>query len=360
MSTLPYNTVVDAIISTTQSGASAIGFGVLNIITTSDVLSADERYREYTSMTAVAADFDSTTEAAKAAEIYFSQTIKPNSVMISFRDPANSVTEELDKIQDAAGASFYGFMFTKEINDSATDVLAAAAWSESHVKVFFNTTNDDSLATALTLKSKNYDRTITSYSSYPDEYISASPAARAFIVDFETPNACITLKFKKLPGITTESLTYSKYNELKDANVNFLSNVGGVSMYQEGVMASGTYFDERHAQDWLKDAIQVAAFNVLYTAGTKIPYTNAGVAKLVLAVRTVLNQAVSNGMAAPGYYTNALGEEEYLPFGFEINVEDVATQVASNRANRAYKGLSFVLLGAGAIHSVTISGFFDK
>ena len=85
-------------------------------------------------------------------------------------------------------------------------------------------------------------------------------------------------------------------------------------MFQQSFMASGRFLDERHGLDWLLNAVEVDSFNTLYTNSTKIPYTAKGVARLEASVAKSLDQAVVNGFAAAGYYTDPeTGEQEFLP-----------------------------------------------
>lgn len=280
-----------------------------------------------------------------------------------------TITASLQSIADKAGNQFYGFQFTKEVRDKVQvngedAVLAAADWAESqsNPRVFFNTTNDldtdDSSITsdiASQLAAKNLKRTITTYSSYPSQYPSSSVAGRAFTVNFNQPNATITLMFKQLPTITVEELSSSQAAALQGKKCNFFAKVGASSIYQTGVMANGQFFDEVHGTDWLVDAIQVDAYNVLYSNGTKIPYTNAGVQRLIAAVRKVLNQAVLNGLGAAGYVG-----EEFLAEGFKITYTPVEDNNAGNIAQRHYDGIQFILKGAGAIQGLTINGVFER
>lgn len=69
-------------VSLTARAASARGFGTLLILGNSDVITAAERYRNYTDINSVAADFGTEAEEYKAALLYFSQDPAPSSLMI--------------------------------------------------------------------------------------------------------------------------------------------------------------------------------------------------------------------------------------------------------------------------------------
>ena len=280
---------------------------------------------------------------------------------------AETITASLNAIQNI-NSDWYGLMFTKEVRDgvsinSEDAVEAAADWCEARVKVFGNTSNDldvlDSVTTndiASVLDAKNLRRTMTVYSSYPDQYPSASILGRAFTVNFNQANSTLTLKFKQMPGITVERLTQSQKAVLDSKHANALIEVGASDMFAESFMANGTFFDEVHGIDWLQNAIETNVFGYLLTRTTKVPYTNKGVAALEQQVISALDEAVRNGLIAPGETIDG----EFLPNGYKTTVIAVEDINQSDKEARHYPGLSFIVLGAGAIHSVQINGVFER
>lgn len=281
-------------------------------------------------------------------------------------DP-ETITESLNAIE-AANDNWYGLIFTKEIRDGANingedAVEAAAAWIQARVKVFFNTTNDldvlDSVTTtdiASVLNAGTFTRTMTTFSSSADQYPSASVAGRAFTVDFSQPDSTLTLKFKQLPGITVEDLSTNQKAILdsKRANAFFLVGDGGI--FAESYMAGDFFFDEIHGVDWLTDAVQTEVYGYLLSRTTKVPYTDKGVAALQQQVTKVLDTAVLNGLVASGETIDG----RFLGTGYEVSTVPVANVSASEKQNRQYNGLSFIALGAGAIHGVQIQGVFER
>lgn len=282
-------------------------------------------------------------------------------------DP-ETITEALNAIEEKNN-DWYGLMFTKEVRDlvvinTESAVTAAAAWVQARVKTFFNTSNDldvlDSVTTtdiASVLNNANYTRTMTTFSRTVDQYPSASAAGRAFTVDFSQPNSTITLKFKQLPGITVEDLTTNEKNVLDSKRANAFFRVGADSeIYAESFMAGDFFFDEIHGVDWLTDAIQTEVFGYILSRPTKVPYTDQGVAALEQQLIKVLDEAVRNGLAAPGETIDG----RFLPNGYETVTIPVADVSASEKQNRQYNGLSFTVIGAGAIHGVQIQGVFER
>ena len=278
-----------------------------------------------------------------------------------------TITASLNTIQNI-DPDWYGLLFTKEVRDGVVintenAVVAAAAWCEARVKVFGNTSNDldvlDSVTTndiASVLKTANYRRTMTVFSSYVDQYPSASILGRAFTVNFSQVNSTITLKFKQMPGITVEQLTQNQKAVLDSKLANALITVGASDMFAESFMANGVFFDEVHGVDWLTNAIETNVFGYLLTRTTKVPYTNKGIAALEQQVTKALDEAVRNGLIAPGETIDG----EFLGTGYKITTIPAEEINQSDKEARHYPGLSFIVLGAGAIHSVQINGVFER
>jgi len=280
---------------------------------------------------------------------------------------AETITEALDAINQK-NDDWYGLIFTKEVRDLAVvntedAVMAAAAWTQARVKTFFNTSNDLDVLDSVTttdivslLDAATMTRTMSTFSSTIAEYPSAAIAGRAFTVQFSQPNSTLTLKFKQLPGITVETLNTDEKAVLDSKRGNAFFEVGETKIYAESYMASDFFFDEIHGVDWLTDAIQIEVYGYLLSRATKVPYTDQGVAALEQQLIKIMDEAVRNGLLAPGTTVDG----EFLPNGYKTITIPVADVSASEKQNRQYNGLSFVGLGAGAIHGVQIQGVFER
>lgn len=278
-----------------------------------------------------------------------------------------TITASLDAIQNI-DQDWYGLAFTKEVRDlveinGEIAVPAAATWCEARVKIFVNTANSANVLNGSVdtdiisvLKNLNLRRVHSVYSSHVDQYPSCSVAGRAFTVNFSQPNSTITLKFKQLPGITAEVLTQNQKAVLDSKNGNALIIVGNSIMFAESYMANGVFFDEVHGVDWLQNALETNVFGYLLTRPTKVPYTNDGVAAIEQQMIRAFDEAGRNGLLAPGYTIDGV----FLPFGYQITAIPVEEINQSDKEARHYPGLSFIALGAGAIHSVQINGIFER
>lgn len=276
---------------------------------------------------------------------------------------AESAVQALDQVSDAS-QDWYGFAFTRELRDNKPEILAAAAWTESRTKVFANDTDDldtlDSVNTsdvAYELNQLGYRRTITSLNYVATQYLAISAIARAFVVNFNARNSTITLKFKQMLGITPFPLRTSQKQAMDKKQANAYYTVGGNPMYGEGrVAAKGVFFDEVHGIDWLQNAIENNVFGKLYTDETKTPMTDPGAASLQQKVEQALDEGVYNGLAAPGYTTDGV----YLQKGYVTETIPMKDWDQSYQEARQGPPITFVVLGAGAIHGIEINGTYQR
>ena len=258
--------------------------------------------------------------------------------------------------------SFYGVALDAEYEDVQAS-YDAAVWTQARNKVFFNTTNDADCLTATApttlvgqMKDASLKRTISTYAPVAGSYAGVSVAGRAFTVNFEGTNTTLTLMYKKLPTIPVAKLSSSQKGHLASINCNVFLDAGGNSIYDEGKMADGTFFDTVHGTDWLQNRIETDVFNLMYHSPTKVPYTDTGVSMIIQKVERGLRQGVTNGLIAPGSTTDGT----YLELGYRIDYIPVSDVSDADKGNRIYRGVTFIAVGAGAIHKITITGSFSE
>jgi Protein of unknown function (DUF3383) len=215
-------------------------------------------------------------------------------------------------------------------------------------------TNSSDLASQL--KALGYKRTFTQYST-SSAYAVASIFGRAFTVDFQGSNTTLTIKFKQEPGVAAENLTSSQSAALAKKNCNvFVAYNNDTNIIQEGVMVNGYFFDEVHGTDWLQNDVQTAVYNLLYTSTTKIPQTDAGVNIILATISQRLDQAVRNGLVAPGVWNAAgfgsLNQGDTLAKGYYVYAPAVATQSQADREARKAPVIQAAIKLAGAVHFV--------
>lgn len=185
-------------------------------------------------------------------------------------------------------------------------------------------------------------------------------AGRGMSTNFSAVNTAQTMNLKSLVGVSSDdAMTQTLLTAAKAVGADCYVNIAG----QACVMSHGAneFFDDVYNLHWIIGALEVAGFNFLRTAGTKIPQTEQGMDGLKGAYRRVCSQAVSNGFIAPGEWTGAdtFGSPEdfkrnITDFGFYIYSSPVATQSVADRAARIAPTVQIALKYSGAIHSTNV------
>ena len=265
-------------------------------------------------------------------------------------------------------SEWYGLSFAAAATISDDEHLAVAAYIEaaSPRRIYGTTITDVRVLSAVftsdlgtRAKALGYSRTVIQYSS-SNPYAVVSMIGRAFTVNFSGDSTTLTLKFKQEPGVQAEALKESQAAALKAKNVNvFVYYENGTAIVQEGVMASGVFFDEIHGLDWLENAAQTNVWNLLYQSKTKVPQTEGGMGRIKARISSVFKQAVTNGLLAPGVWNSdgfgELEEGDYLPDGYYIYSSRIDDQDQSEREQRIAPPIQCAVKLAGAVHFVDVT-----
>lgn len=367
---LPVSNVVNVDVIMSPVAATGRNFGALLILGTSTAIPVTERIRQYSAIEDIGDDFGVDSPEYEAATIFFSQSPKPTLVYIGRW--AKTLAEEeagtVETLLQAVNAclqytNWYGLAIADRADLVEADVISVAAAIEasSLSRILAVTTADVNVLVAgntdnigYKLKAAGYARTFWQYSS-SSKYAAISAFGRAFTVNFTGSNTTITLKFKTEPGITYETLTTAQAAAIDAINGNvYVYYANDTAIIQQGVMANGDFFDERHGLDWLQNYVQTNLYNLLYTSATKIPQTDAGVTRLMTNVEASLDQAVNNGLIAPGVWSGGqIGQIESgdtLTKGYYVYADAVANQAQSDREARKSPVIQAAIKLAGAIH----------
>lgn len=367
---LPVSNVVNVDVIMSAVAATGRNFGALLILGTSTVIPLTERIRQYSAIEDIGDDFGVDSPEYEAATIFFSQSPKPALVFIGrwVKTLAEGEAGAVETLLQAVNAclqytNWYGLAIADSADLVEADVISVAAAIEasSLSRILAVTTADVNVLVAgntdnigYKLKAAGYARTFWQYSS-SSKYAAISAFGRAFTVNFTGSNTTITLKFKTEPGITYETLTTAQAAAIDAINGNvYVYYANDTAIIQQGVMANGDFFDERHGLDWLQNYVQTNLYNLLYTSTTKIPQTDAGVTRLMANVEASLDQAVNNGLIAPGVWNGGpIGQIESgdtLTKGYYVYADAVANQAQSDREARKSPVIQAAIKLAGAIH----------
>lgn len=273
-----------------------------------------------------------------------------------------SIGSDLSAILNSTYNFFFVAIDRKYRGGAAGDnQMTVAKWAEANEKVFGWADSDKQIlvpgaeSSFKRAKEQNLQRTLLVYdaSDNGDEYPEISILGRASTVNFNVANSALVLAFKQGPAIKTADLSPNQLAALERVNGNAFINVGGNTMFYNGKMADGTWFDTVQGVSWLTSKIRANVFNLFYTSTTKIPWTDTGVALVNQQVTLALELAVTNGLIAPGYDN----EGTFFADGYKVLSTDLAL-MQSQKGARIWEGTSFIAIGSGALQGAVISGNF--
>ena len=172
-------------------------------------------------------------------------------------------------------------------------------------------------------------------------------------INLSGANTFKTMMYQKAIGIVAEDLNDAEADSLENKHCNvFVAYDNNTSIIEYGTMAGPVFIDETFGTNALANGIQTAYYNVLYTAGTKVPQTDAGDQQFSVAISQVCQQFVTNGFLAPGQW-NAPGfgqlvEGQFLKLGYYIYMQPLAQQSEADRAARKAPPFQIAAKEAGA------------
>ena len=347
---------VASIVQTALSGSGTVTWDAANarFVVKSGTTGASSTITFATS-TGSGTDVSTLLRLTSADSGYVAQGIDAESLLAAVQEMANQSND------------WYGLYVASSVVPADIDYTAVAGFIESaSLSRIFGVTVQDTAALnaastsdlAYALKALGYKRTFTQYSS-SNAHAAASIFGRAFTVDFDGSNTTLTIKFKQEPGVTAESLTESQASALDAKNCNvFVNYNNNTAIIQQGEMVNGYFFDEVHGTDWLQNDLQTDVYNLLYTSPTKIPQTDAGINNILARISSRLEQAVANGLVAPGVWTGpaigALNSGDTLSKGYYVYAPPIATQSQADREARKAPVIQCAIKLAGAVHMADI------
>lgn len=243
------------------------------------------------------------------------------------------------------------------------EILAVAEYVEAATPTTaqFFTTSDPTVLPALKALKRN--RSIGQYST-TNPYAAVSIMGYAMRANTGLANSAYTLKFKQEPGVLVEPISTTELLNIKENNGNVYINRGiYYDIFEEGVMADGSFFDELINLDMLANDIQLNVMDKLVKL-PKVPQTEPGVTQLVEACISACNKAVTRGFLAPGKWTGQeilnLQTGDYLIQGFLVQSEAIADQDEADREARKSPPIYIAVKESGAVHGVLIGVYVAR
>lgn len=370
-STLPLSDAVDVSISVGPVSSVRTKFNLALIIGSSKVISKADRVKTYSKTGDMTADgWKGTEPEYLAAQLYFSQNPRPNKVAVGLWDKSAGSEETAVQAVSACREANSEWYVCYVCGATKTEIVDIAKYIDSATPpsaYAYTTSDSDVLAKTPgnvieALSKAGVHRTIGQYSK-TDHAIMAI-MGYAMGANTQTADSAYTLKFKSEVGVETEPLTNTELTILKNNNCNAYINRGSVyNLFEDGVMADGTPFDEVLNLDMLQNDLQAAVMNALQTS-SKIPQTEAGMDNLLNRITEPLEKARRIGFISPGVWNTApilsIKTGDALPRGYVILSGPIDEQSQVDREARKAPPIYILAKLAGAIEFVAIRVYVNR
>lgn len=365
---LPLSNVINISVSQTPTGLSVPNTSNLALFTdeTPDPVFTSG-YKIYKEPNEVGTDFGTNSTTYAMALAVFSQ--QPNIlandgylVVIPF-EPSETLDEAITRTLTLV--QYFGVMSTTI--ESEADTLAAAAVIQANTLIGFfvqrlaSMVDPGETLDLLTTGGFTKSRGLLYVSTEADALdFKAAYAGRALSTVFSGSNTTQNMHLKTLATIQPDpGITQTILNAAVDAGADTYPSIKGFPC----VFTSGenSFFDQVYNLEAFSLNLQIAGFNYLASATTKIPQTENGIDGLKGAYRAVCEQFVSNQYLAPGVWNSSttFGNQQDLisnveQFGYYIYSSPIATQLQVDRVARKAPLIQIAAKEAGAVNSSTV------
>jgi len=254
------------------------------------------------------------------------------------------------------------------------ELLDASNWVQTQDKMLYIANNDitccdtGEIFDVIRGRNNHHTRCVAYFKDTAESarLMAAAYASRGQSVDFGGSNTTLTMQLKTLATIDPDpNATETLVQKAKNVGADMYVSVDGVPcVFSNG---ANEFFDNVYNDIWLKTALQVAGFNALRNAASKIPQTAAGVEVLIKAYTDVLNTGIKNGAFAAGKWTLPVtfGDPQMLrdaieSVGYYIYATPIGEQAQSEREERKAPFIQMAIKRAGAIHTSDILVYINN
>lgn len=342
---------LDVVVNIAQAqipGRAAFGIPILAAANASKAVD----YMTYSNINALAKDFDSKTDIYAAAQLLWSQDMKPRTIAVH-----TVAGEALEMTGEWLKEEWRQFIAVDPGTTTAENIAAAIEALDG--KMFFTSISiedaaekdDATLISAWKEAIKplaKYRRTIA---MYYDDTVKTPEAAVVGATAGRDPGS-FTYKNIIIRGLDPLKISDAVIDAINgtDETGHALTVVrkAGDVVTTEGKVCEGEFADVVDSIDWL---VQNIAYDTqkLLNAQPKVPYTDGGITQLANVTESVLKRGFNMGMIAPVAENSTVGD-------YSVNKQPKSDIDPTDVANRHYPGLSFTFMAAGAIHTAEING----
>ena len=251
----------------------------------------------------------------------------------------------------ASNPDWYGLILADPNSQARVTVLANSV--ETQEKIFGYTTHDTAVGdpasttdVMFALNALTLFRTYGIYSGDQGAYAAATWMGNRFPSD---PGSS-TWAFKPLSGVTVDVLETSFSAAIIAKSGNTYETIAGLTVTQNGTMASGEFIDVIRGRDWLTQRLRERIFGLLANAD-KVPFTNGGIQQAKTQVEAQLLEGINATYLSPDPITGVAGEPAFI-----VTAPNASEVSSADKIARLLPDVAFTAGLAGAVHAVQING----
>lgn len=357
-------------ISVSNPPAGLAPYSVNNLLAITDetpVVALDKAYAIYTNPTDVGAQWGTDSDTYKAALSVFAQS--PNILSGNGKfivAPLLTDEDEDDAVSRIIPLVYFGGVGFTYSDIAKADALAVAAVCQANRKKFFfaSKTAADLVSggTLFGFKDMSLSRARGLFHSVEAmvQPFQWAYAGRGQSTQFSGVATASTMHLKQLSTVESDDgLNSTILNDAKVAGADVYASVAG----RPSLLTSGAneFYDDVYNLDAFVSDLEVAGFNALAQAGTKVPQTEAGMSLLKGSYRAVCEKYLANGFIGAGEWTGTgtFGDPEDFrrnirERGYYIYSLPLAQQTQADREDRKASLVHIAIKYQGAIHSTSV------
>lgn len=242
------------------------------------------------------------------------------------------------------------YLLLTAFNSKLYGVGAATAVEAGASRTYLAGTNDTQVVITATTgtadlmdqaKTNAYTRTMVAYHKDSASFAAAAWAGTRLWTDPGSEN----WMYAQPNGIATFPMTSTHRTNITAKNGNSIELVAGIGVMFQGMAAKGGFFDTQRFLDWLQSTIALNVFGAQAAAGragTKIPYTDPGIAVIESQVRGGLKQGADAG---------GLVESTIV-----VSVPAAASVPGADKTSRTLNNVKFTATLQGAVNKTVVNG----
>jgi len=250
---------------------------------------------------------------------------------------------------------WYGVL---SLYNSSAYIKDVAAWVELNGRLYVPTSPDTTCATTAyagatdvlhDLRTSTYLRTAGAFHPRESDFFAAAEMGLFFAIAPGGDN----WRMKALSGVTSgwgngRQYTAGQCTNLTDRYANFYYDLvaGSPLIGGNGKVAGNEYVDVVRGEDWWSANLTTNLVNLVVSV-SKIPFTNAGVARVEAIIRAMNEEGITASLINPGSPPGIAAPTVTVPDAGEVS--------AADRAARQLTGVSTSWTLAGAINQVLVT-----